>query len=229
MRVQHFISLLLLVSVSALFAQGVEFKHPNVIDVGKTMKGDLIEGKIEFVNKSGSMLEIADVRPSCGCTAVKPEKLVYQNGEVATIPFSVETEKFNPGVVRKPIHIHFVDNKPERQTVTIQANIVTELAVNPRYLHLQSISLNPDTTITEFFEIENESDKPVEITDIKTEADFIKISPSSVVIPPGKSHLIQFQFKPATPGRKSTRISIQSNHEKHAEIKVPVYINVVNS
>ena len=68
------------------------------------------------------MVELVDVRTSCGCTAVKPEKKIFEPGETAHIPYTIETERFS-GVVRKSIRLVFKDEDPKSEVLFVEANI----------------------------------------------------------------------------------------------------------
>lgn len=221
------LALLLLLSIFAS-AQEIEFLHAKVMKVGKIMQGKTISSAIEFKNIGDAAFEIDQISPSCGCTAVTPDKMLYEPGETAKIPFTIETKTFSPGVIRKSIRISFKDDIISPETIMVEADLISELSVNPRYIHLQKVVVNPDTTISDFFEIENESEKPIQIKSITVSKDFLTVKAGDIVIPPGKSHLIKYEFKPAKVGRLSGRITIESDHETISNINVPIYINVVS-
>lgn len=204
----------------------IEFLHPKVIDLGKISQGQVAEGKIEFVNKGSAPVEIEAIRPSCGCTAVTPSKMVYAPGETAVIPFSLKTAGFN-GVVRKTIKVTFKNIEPNSFTFTAQANVITELNITPNFVNFYQVALQPDTTVTEYFEIENTTEQAVEITKISTDSKFIKISPETVTIPPGKSHLVRVDLVPSEPGRHNTQVNIDSNLQTEGHKSLPVFIYIM--
>ncbi len=210
----------------SLFAQQVKFLHPKVIDNGKVTQGEVINGEIQFVNIGDDYIEIDNIRPSCGCTAVTPSKLVYASGDTARIPFKVETKNFR-GVIRKTIKITFKGGEPKSHLVVVQANVVTELNVSPSFISFQNVPFQPDTTVTEFLEIENSSNQAVQIQKISAEGGDLKIFPDKVSIPSGKSHLIRLEFTPTRVGRTNARIHIVSDHTSQSEINIPVFISVV--
>lgn len=220
------IAILLLTSFGN--AQTVEFSHDKVIDTGKVLQGEMVTGNLQFTNTGTVDVEIESVKPSCGCTAVAPEKLVYAPGETATIPFTIDSKKFK-GVIRKTIRINFKNVEPKTYVFVVQADVATELTITPDFINFQQVNLNPDTVLTEFFEIENESDQNIEIKNIYSSSESLKISPQSVVIPAGKSHLIQLNFTPNQAGRQNTKIHIESNHQTQSVVDLPVFINVKSS
>lgn len=204
----------------------VEFLHPKVIDLGKITQGQVAEGKIEFVNRGSAAVEIESIQPSCGCTAVTPSKMVYNPGETAVIPFSLKTVGFH-GVVRKTIKVVFKNTEPKTFTFTAQANVITELNITPNFVNFYQVSLQPDTTVTEYFEIENTTEHAVQITKISTDSKFIKISPEKITIPPGKSHLVRIDLVPSEPGRHNTQVNIDSNLQTEGHKSLPVFIYIL--
>ena len=221
-----FISFLIVIAASSFaLAQQVEFKHEQVIQLGKVKQGEVAKGKIEFVNTGSAAVEIESIKPSCGCTAVTPEKMVYESGETAVIPFSIKTENFN-GLIRKTIKVTFKNVEPRTHTFFAEATVVTDLSINPKYVNFFQVNLDSDTTITEYFEIENTTEQPIEISKIHTDSKYIKISPESAVLPGGKSHLIRIDFTPTAAGRHNTQVYIESNLNTESQKTLPVFIYV---
>lgn len=217
--------LILIIVHTIAFAQQVEFKNPQVIEFGKIQQGDVLEGKIEFVNTGSEPVEIESIKPSCGCTAVTPEKMVYASGETAVIPFTIKTENFN-GLIRKSIKVTFKNVEPRTYSFFAEATVVTDLNISPKYINFYQVNLNADTTITEYFEIENTTDHPIEIRNIHTDSKFLKVSPESVVVPSGKSHLVRLDFKPTEAGRHNTQVYLDSDLKTESQKSVPVFIYV---
>lgn len=149
---------MLMLSVT-LLGQQVEFKNPKMIEVGKISQGETIQGTIEFTNTGSTPVEIAEVKASCGCTAVKPEKMVFASGESTAIPYTIDTERFS-GVIQKSISIIFKNMEPAAHTFFVRAEVVTSMTISPRYINFKNVTRNADTTLTEFFEITNETDAP---------------------------------------------------------------------
>ncbi|MGH1362593.1 MAG: DUF1573 domain-containing protein [Calditrichia bacterium] len=210
---------------SFLSAQQVEFLHEQVMDMGKVSKGDVITGEIVFKNSGSTPLELESIKPSCGCTAVTPKKMTYAPGETANIPYTLDTKNFS-GVIRKNIRINFKNADTKTHIVVVQAKIVTDLNISPRFINFQKVKLNPDTTYTEFFEIENESGGEIQINKIRSSNAHVSIFPESVTIPSGKSHLIRIELKPQETGRQNGQILIESDHKNQNELSIPVFINV---
>ncbi|MCB0261027.1 MAG: DUF1573 domain-containing protein [Calditrichaeota bacterium] len=215
----------LLMLTVALMGQQVEFKNPKMIEVGKISQGEKIQGTIEFTNTGSTPVEIAEVKASCGCTAVKPEKMVFASGESTSIPYTIDTERFS-GVIQKSISIIFKDMEPAAHTFFVRAEVVTSMTISPRYINFKNVTQNADTTLTEFFEITNETDTPLAITKVYTDNQHVSAFPASVSIPAGKSHLFRIELKPIEVGRHNAKIMIQVDNQKDQEKALPIFVNV---
>ena len=215
----------LLMLTVALMGQQVEFKNPKMIEVGKISQGEKIQGTIEFTNTGSTPVEIAEVKASCGCTAVKPEKMVFASGESTSIPYTIDTERFS-GVIQKSISIIFKDMEPAAHTFFVRAEVVTSMTISPRYINFKNVTQNADTTLTEFFEITNETDTPLAITKVYTDNQHVSAFPASVSIPAGKSHLFRIELKPIEVGRHNAKIMIQVDNQNDQEKALPIFVNV---
>ena len=203
----------------------VKLLHDKIINHGAVKQGEVIKGNIQFVNKGKKPLELEDVRTSCGCTAVKPEKMIFEPGETATIPYSIETKQFT-GVIRKTIRLVFKDKSIRPEVIFVEANITTDLVISPRFINFQKVTLNPDTTLNEFIEIQNNSQNQLTIKKIYADNEMLTVFPSDTVIPPGKSHLFRVDLKPAKIGRFNSSITIETDHKNFLSKNIPVFINI---
>ncbi|HQU73726.1 MAG: DUF1573 domain-containing protein [Calditrichaeota bacterium] len=220
----------LLLLGAGLYAQesdGIEFLHDKVYNMGVVTQGDMLEGKIEFINKSGATLTIKDIQTSCGCTAVTPPQKMYAAGETASIPFSINTDRFT-GPIHKSIKIVFEEEAVPAQVVMVEANVRTDLNISPKYINLPSLIVNPDTLISEFFEIENKSDHAILIKKISANNPAYTLSPASVEIPAGKSQLVKLDFVPKEKGRFNGRVLVEADHQRQSLLELRVFINVTD-
>lgn len=217
---------MILLFVASLFSQQLEFLNPKDIDAGKIHEGEKIEGSIRFVNKGDAPVTITNVRTSCGCTAAKPNKDSYAAGDTAEISYTIKTEGFN-GSIHKSIRIDLEGADVKNASFTIHAVINKDINITPGYLQFGHVSLDNDSAVTEFFEIQNDMDVPVEIKKVTVYNDLIRIVPDKTIIPPHKSHLFQVKLNPPKEaGKYDTRISIESDYTKRPVMYLPVFIQV---
>lgn len=216
---------LLLVIALPLAAQDVEFLQETTLEFGTVEQGEVLEGTIEFINRSDRDVTLLEVKASCGCTAVKPDKMTFEPGEKGVIPYSVKTENFS-GVIRKSIRVAFKDADPANSAFVVTADVKAPLQLAPRYLSLQNIPVNPDTVITEFVEIENNTAGDVAITEVVTTLPNLTVSPATVTIPARKSHLMKVEFTPSEAGRVNTEIVVKTDHPRVSTLNLRVFIYV---
>lgn len=214
----------LTIFVPLLFSQDKSTSE-KLIDLGRVQEGTSVKSMVRFVNSTGESLSIKRVKSSCGCTAADVPKQAFAPGDTATIPFLINTRGFR-GVVRKTLTVHFheKDIKPER--FVIQANVFSELNVEPRYLTMMQLTLNPDTTVTEYFTIKNDSEKLIRCEKIYTTSDMVAVAPEKAEIPPGKEHLIRVEVNPMRTGHYTMYVHVQSDHPLKSHINVPIFAQI---
>src|SRR5689334_8422174 len=76
----------------------IEFAEP-IFDFGKVPAGPMINHVFTFTNTGDQVLEIKDVRPSCGCTTTGEWDHQVQPGKSGSIPV-----RFNSANYTGPIH-----------------------------------------------------------------------------------------------------------------------------
>lgn len=215
----------LLIAVSLVSAQEVEYLTPSLIDVGEFNEGQLIEGTIKFRNPGNKPLLISDVKTSCGCTVPKLTKREYLPGETGTIDFTIKTTGFS-GVIRKSITVLFENPGMQPGRFIVQAKIHPEVNLTPRYLNFTKITADPDTTVTEYIELENNSDKSIHVSRVESSHPFISVRPGSIQIPPHKSQLFAVEVRPVKMGRFRATINLATDNENKPTVTVPVFIYI---
>jgi hypothetical protein len=106
--------------------------------------------EFKFTNTGDSLLEITDVRATCGCTVPTLDKKEYAPGETGIIKVN-----FAPGVytvpVTKQIHVVSNDAKEPELILTLKANVVKKVLIDPDPIMLSLKQPNagcPDITLT---------------------------------------------------------------------------------
>ena len=209
----------------SLQAQYLELLTPKLINLGRVQEGDVVKDEIRFVNTWNDPITISGVRSSCGCTATTAKNRECSPGDTATISFSLNTRGFN-GLIRKSLTIHFQEKELKDEKFILEAQIYSELSVNPKYIHIKQAKLNPDTVITEFFTIQNESDGPINCNQIYTSNEIAQVFPPSATIPPGKENLIRVELKPMHVGRHTIYVIIVTDNKKKPRINVPIFAHI---
>lgn len=115
----------------------------NRIDFGRVSDAKTLTGSFEFTNTGDGVLQIRDVAPSCGCTAVKPSKQQYEPGEVGTIDVEWELEGF--GTQTKKIMV-VTNDRAGPMTLTVSAHIDPLLRAMPPQVRFELARLGETTS-----------------------------------------------------------------------------------
>ncbi len=111
----------------------VEVKIPklklskNQYDFGKVEEGKLVEVKIGLKNTGKGVLEIQDVKTSCGCTAALVSSKKLNPGESGNIRIELDTAN-REGIFTRTVTIFSNDPTGPNQVITLTANILKRKA-----------------------------------------------------------------------------------------------------
>jgi uncharacterized cupredoxin-like copper-binding protein len=92
-------------------------------DFGKVEYGKVVDYNFKIVNQGNSVLNIQDVRTSCGCTAALVSSKTIKPGEDGTIKVQLNT-KGHSGKMVRTVTIKSNDPKDPTSTLTIFAEVV---------------------------------------------------------------------------------------------------------
>ena len=138
-------------------------------DAGVFEEGAVIPFHFEVVNRGEADLEISQVKPTCGCTVAKWDRVI-KPGEQGTIDAQMSTLSFR-GVVTK--HMTIFSNDPDRPQV--------ELTLTAHLTPLVNISPEPDALLvvgdkgaTQEFTLERSKGLPMRIVQVICYAPYLK-------------------------------------------------------
>lgn len=193
-------------------------------DFGKIDKTNKVTAIIKFRNEGKGVLEIKDVKTSCGCTSAKPEKRSYEPGEDGEV-----TVTFNPSRFQGPITktVTIMTNDPEKPSYQckIMAEIIVDIMVKPQVLFVQN--LKRSETRTEKITIYTERLDKLEISDLACDRDFLTYKMERV---DDKTVDIMVTVKgadiPSDQKRVFANLSYKTNGKGEAEEKTRVHVMV---
>jgi hypothetical protein len=94
-------------------------------DFGKVNEGDKVDYTFRFVNKGELVLEIKDIKTSCGCTAALVSSDSLSPGQEGTIQVELNTKnKF--GKMSRTVTVQSNDPKDPAKVLTIYADVVKQ-------------------------------------------------------------------------------------------------------
>lgn len=142
-------------------------------DFGTVDKGDKVTHEFKFSNSGDAVLEISDVKASCGCTTVKPDKASYQPGESGVIPVTFNSSRFS-GNITKTVTVTSNDSSEPKKVLRIKTFIATELDISPNFVSIPDVPRNNDV-VTREVRVSSRQLEKLEISDLKSTDAFVKL------------------------------------------------------
>ena len=143
-------------------------------DFGEIEKGAPVTVNFEFTNTSNEVIEIKDVKPSCGCTSATPDKTSYNPGETGRIPVTFNPERFQNSFLKK-VTVKTSDTEVPVTDLSIRGIIVVDVNLKPSHLFMPKVK-RTSTTTKEFTVDTTRMDK-LDITGLSVEpAEFLTAS-----------------------------------------------------
>lgn len=99
------------------------FLPENQFNFGQVKEGTTVSHTFELVNKGSDVLQIKDVRTSCGCTAALVSSPTLKPGEKGTLKVDLDT-KGRQGKMSRTISIFSNDTEQSTKVITIYAEVL---------------------------------------------------------------------------------------------------------
>mgnify|MGYP001817763552 FL=1 len=114
----------------------------TVIDVGAVNKGERASYEFTLQNDGDQVLQITQVKPSCGCTVAEYDKTI-QPGGTGRITAVVDTTNFK-GPIAKAVKVFTNDPVNPQINLVIKANIKTHVEIEPGYARFVAVHGEPN-------------------------------------------------------------------------------------
>ncbi len=112
------------VSDKSMLGENPKIYFPEIEhDFGKVENGKVVDYNFRIVNQGSSVLNIQDIKTSCGCTAALVSNKTIKPGEDGTIKVELNT-KGHSGKMVRTVTIKSNDPKEPSSTLTIYAEVV---------------------------------------------------------------------------------------------------------
>jgi hypothetical protein len=229
--------LLIFLSLSSLsFAQLMGPKlvtQQNEHDFGDIKQGEKVSHIFVLTNSGGDLLEITNVKASCGCTAALPEKNELAPGESTNLNVTFNSAgRF--GKQKKLIRIESNDPDNPQVIVTIKGNVILSDAESSNYpiLHFGQTQHDfgkvKEGKVVEYtFNFGNSGNSTLKIKDIKTSCGCTAALVSSEVLKPGEQGTIKVELDTSNrKGKMSRTITINTNDPSVPNKILTVYADV---
>ncbi len=153
----------ILLPLIALAGPKIFFESED-IDLGKLVQGESKEFSFVVYNKGDAVLDITEVRPTCGCTSTGKNNFSLKPGQKSSIPFTFNTGNFS-GEQHKSMSVR--SNDPEKPTVNLHFRALIESMVNidPSYISMSAPVIG--NAVSQAFKITNQYSFPLKTVDIE--------------------------------------------------------------
>ncbi len=224
--------LAILLTVASLAGAGtgpvITFDDENH-DYGRVIWGDKVTHEFTVTNSGDETLIIEKVESTCGCTnAVKGASEVPPHQKTHIIA-SFDTTGLSAGRKQKKLYVHSNDPKRPTATLTIAADVIKEVSIDPRSLARKI----PATVETLSFplQVTNSSDKAVSIKGAKTKAGSLQpaLDPAAIVVEPHSTSPVTLVLKLKHGPNQyfwSGNVLLETDHPREKELSVHYLIQL---
>lgn len=227
-----------LISLSVSFAQLIAPKatvQSTEYDFGNIEQGKIVEYNFMITNTGGDLLKITDVRPSCGCTAAKPEKSELKPAESTAIKVSFNSAG-RLGAQQKYVYVVTNDLSNQEIKLKISGNILAPgtLLTSEKLPKIYFPEIQYDfgkikegDVVSHTFQFINKGKATLDINDIKTSCGCTAALVSNKKIEPGKDGTIKVDLDTKNrQGRMSRTITVNSNDPEEPNKVITIFADV---
>jgi len=205
---------------------------PMEHDFGDITYGETVTHDFIALNTGGDLLIIKDVRASCGCTAVKPEKTELKPGESTNIKVQFNSTG-REGKQSK--HVYVSSNDPDNPEIRLSftGNVVKEPAAGPK-LQIEKTEHNfgkvkEGKVLDWSVNVKNTGNSLLEIKDVKTSCGCTAAVLSGNKLKPGESGNLKIEFDTSNrSGQTSRTITLFTNDPKQPNQTIMISADIQN-
>ena len=203
-------------------------------DFGDILQGEKVTHTFVISNSGGDVLKISDVRASCGCTAVKPEKNELAPGESTNLLVSFNSAG-RSGSQLKTVTVKTNDPDNPETVLTITAHVVMEKKAGTSQPEAFFLETQHDFgkviqgEVVEYtFQLENKGSSTLKISDIKTSCGCTAALLSKESIEPGDKGTLKVELDTKNrSGKMSRTITVQTNDPNEPSKVLTIYADIL--
>lgn len=172
------LAITLTLGVGAISADQAEKPAPAAValemikDFGVVNKGQRVTHEFQIRNDGAAVLQITEVRPSCGCTVADFDKTVAP-GETGKVKATVDTRNFKGGIA-KSVRVYTNDPANPQIDLVIKANVRSQVEVDPGYARFIAVFGEPQKTSVQ--SVWSGDQKNLRILKAESPYPFVKVS-----------------------------------------------------
>ncbi len=235
-KITLFAGILFLFTVSAFAQPKIEIIGGDTYNWGdvKLSEGPL-KATVKIKNSGTEELLIQNVKPSCGCTTAPLDKDRLKPGETAKLDITLKIS--HGGTISKSIRIASNDPKVPNKNLTISANVIEMLKIEPTsYIRFKELQVGKESMAS--LSLFNNDKMPMKVKKSNIEPSYMivnfvtakgEVMNNEAVIAPGQKIDLRVKVTPQASGYFKSKITLTSDHPDHKLIEVSGYGNVNES
>jgi len=196
----------------------------TLFDFGKVEAGELIKHTFFFTNTGNQILEVREVRPSCGCTTAGEWDKQVEPGKYGKIPIQYNSAG-NGGVVHKSVTVVCTDPSNSNAVLQIIGTVWKPIDVSPP---MASFNFGPDVQSNEVrvLHIINNLPEPLALSEVKSGNPAV-FQPELKTIKEGKEYELRVTVvPPRNMPTMSTPITLKTSYAKMPVLSVTAFAAV---
>ena len=205
---------------------GSGFAAPQMVaeqlnyDFGEVLQGGKVDYTFRFRNAGDAVLEVGNVRSSCGCTAALLSARRIAPGDIGELQATFDSTRFR-GAVSKVISLDSNDPLHPQISFSLFGKVKVEFVLNPERVSWGKVKIN------ELLEaqvlISNLSPKTINLQPPKPTNPAVTAELSALQILPGEQVELRLSAKlPENMPRLGGYVIIATDFASHPQLRVPV-------
>jgi hypothetical protein len=202
----------------------IEFDSTN-LNFGTAVAGRAIEHTFTFTNTGAKTLEIADVRPTCGCTVAGAWDRRVEPGHVGNVPIRFTPAGYSDADIFKTVIV--LCNDPNRTNIMLQIRgaIWKPIEVKPTFVLFSITNTECRTNQTRVVHIKNNLKEPLVLS--KPVCVNHALQASLKTVRPGEEFELEITLAPLKQaGNLTVPVSVTTSSTNLPVITIPVVVSV---
>jgi hypothetical protein len=188
-------------------------------DGGTVEEGTVLKYRFTVANPGDADLEIKQVKPSCGCTVPRWDKLIAP-GKEGAIDAEVHTDHFRGAILK---HLTVLSNDPQHPQLelSLTAKITPLVEITPGPVALLAVD---DKPVSQVFTLERTGGRPMKIVQVSATAPYLKTELAP--LPGDGRYKLTVTALTDTPfGRSPTPIMVKTDMPKGGDLTLTVIVD----
>lgn len=224
------------VAYSQLIGPKIVVQQPEH-DFGDIVQGERVSHNFVITNTGGDILKITNVRASCGCTAVLPDKRELAPGEATNIKVEFDSKgrigKQNKIVYitsndkdSPEIHLKFTGNVIKKEKANLKIQGGPKLEVPESQFNFGKVT--EGKVVDHIFSFVNNGNEKLTIKEVKTSCGCTAALLSKKELDPGEKGELKVELNTANrSGRMTRNITLISNDPLNPQKHLTIYAEVL--